>query len=243
MSGFLERLLARSAGEEPAVRPRIDPWGPVDVPSAEVGWGEVIEEVAAPRTTRRMTRPNAVADEDPVTPDGDPEAPVTTRRASKPHPAQIMDAVEPINRDRTGTPLFVAPEPVETSAPAVASAPAHDQATPAVASTSTTGPDTSSSPPKQVMATRPVRVIAPARVATAQTRQRTRLVAARGGRPVPQLVAGRTAETFVPDVVISIGRIEVRAPVTTPPARRAAAAPDTSRLDQYLETRTGRSPR
>lgn len=235
MSGFLERLLARSADGEPAVRPRIDR-DRVEDSHLATAWGEIVEEVAWPPPISRLARPNSVAGEDLEQRPSLPEASRMATSASRPVPFATTAASASTGRQRKRAPSSVAPKPVEKSAAAVATTPAHGGSTPAVPSSTASGPEPASAPGIGVMAIQPFRPITTAHAETT----RTRLLAG-PTVPQPQWRGGRTTDA-VPDVVISIGRIEVRAPAASAPARRATA-PDTSRLDEYLEMRTGQSPR
>jgi len=247
MSGFFDRLFGRSAGDEPAVRPRIEPWQPagsVDL----LPWGEVVDETVAPALegprTAQETQPaqesgphveaGTTTDSAPLRPpDGILRPPVD--RTLRPLPARLEDGRPPSS-------VVVAPNAL----PAVRHDAPPDQ--PHVArvkpiDTAAAGITAHSRPTEEVISVqrRPGASKASAASRTGPRRLPVPL-APTPGRVQRGTTIHATAVAQPPDVIISIGRIEVRAAPEASIPRPRGVPPDTSRLERYLEARIGRSP-
>lgn len=183
-------------------------------------------------------RPFAAAsgdDDGPPAIDRISEAGATTRPEMHSLPPQPR-AAAPIGRDRLETPPSASPL-VASSADAGLLPVARDRWRGLAVATSATGPAAMRTPVARVMATPRANSIGPASVEPTRSRQLT----TQDRASEVQRRSPRSSEAG-PDVVISIGRIEVRAPATPLPHKRDTT-PDTSRLDGYLEARSGRAHR
>jgi hypothetical protein len=249
MSGFFDRLLARSTDEVPAVRPRIDPWEPPDAMDTEP-WGEVVDEVAAPVVHRRARSP------EPVARLVHADAPEVPAAAS---PSLARDGIAARFRDGEGSHAVAEPTaaPPPGSSDGPGAVPIARPARPTSRATERRAPSEPAaelpSVPRRPRSARPA-AGAPEPTAATDTARPDPAPLPSLAAPFPHAMAppphrapaafavASEATPRAPDVVISIGRIEVRA-VPTAAARPATPPPDTTRLDRYLEARTGRAAR